>query len=269
MSLEFRIIPHRIDNASFSLAIDSILLSNMDSNLSNGNKILPIFRTYQFAKPSVILGYMQDRKGRYNQNLGEKRKVELTMRDTGGGHMYFSQADFHFSLIAPISLFSSNLAKRYIDVNSIVVEALVKSGYPLKLGNTSIRTEEDKFVAGTAQRCGKDIFMIQGGILVSPYNSEIFSLLEAREDEVSLWNQKVDSLSSLSQDTSDLPFILAKNFQNPRNIQLSEDEISQAKALQDSKYANPEWFNSGTKQGDICLISGRNSTKGKLEAPFQ
>jgi len=106
------------------------------------------------------------------------------------------------SFIAIVSFFnisyfnSTNIIKNYQQVNSLVVSALKSAGYPAELGRTSIRlhASNGKIIAGAAQKRSRSSLLHQTTILVDPYTPSTFELLDAREDEIKLWQDRVTAL---------------------------------------------------------------------------
>ena len=268
MNLEnkVRIIPHRIDNAAYSLSIDRALLRIMDSELTDHGKADPILRTYQFSKPAVVMGYNQKVDGRFDEKLAASMNVDLTVRDTGGGHMYYGTKDIQFAFIAPSDFFEGGLIEKYQAVNSIVVEALKKCGYPARLGRTSIKlfNNNEKLVAGTAQRHASHAFLHHGAILVKPYSEEIFNLLCAREDEKALWDEQVTCLDAIGDNNySRIPELISCYFPFFYIKELNKEEFFIVEELYEDVFNNKDKIYSGTKNGDLCLIAGERSTKNK------
>lgn len=270
MSLEetIRLILTERKSAAMNLAIDKALVKVMERKLAGGEKVDPIFRTYKLSNPAVIIGYRQKINGRFDETLAKKKGVDVTMRDTGGGHMYFSEEDIHFSFIAPRELFDSDIVKNYQRVNSLIVDALRKGGFDVKLGRTSIRTYDDKLIAGTAQWYAQNTLLHQGCILVNNYNSEIFRLLMAREDEIKKWNTMVTSLKENGDNYFNVESLILSSLNSSYRMDLTEEEKNYAKDFYLNFYINKERIMSGTKEGDICLIAGENSTKNKEQEVY-
>ena len=242
-----RIIPHRVDNAAMSLAIDMALFEAMNTQKNK----TPIFRTYQFSKPTVVFGSNQSLKNRYNPDV--LKNVDLVRRDTGGGHLYFEPEDLHFSFISPLGFYENNdLISQYHKVNSYVVKALKKLGYSAYLGRTSVRMDK-KILVGSARKHGKYAALHQGVILHTNYNENIFKFLMAREDEIERWNEIVTSLQNNHQSDiiKEIKAVISPSYEE----NLDDDEIELATNLYHHKYTNPDFINNGTKDEDICLIA--------------
>ena len=272
MNLEkrIRIVPYEKVDAGFSMAIDNVLLNMMENDIEEGKSVDPVLRIYSFSSPTVVLGYNQKIEGRFNQSLAIKKRVNLTIRDSGGGHMYFSPEDVHFSFISPGKGFYAgfDLIARYHEINSVISQALKNLGYNSVLGKTSIRLEGDpeRFVAGTAIRQKNNAYLHQGGILINDYDNEVFSLLMARPDEIEKWKTQVTSLKKNGdKNILKLPEMIISNFKNYYLKPLTREEESYAQLLDKERYSNYEVILSGTKEGDICLIAGEKSDKNKEE----
>ncbi len=271
MSLDerIRLIPHiTSDNAAINLAIDSALLEKMQEKINGGESVKPILRTYQFRKPAVILGCHQKIEGRFDKDLAAKSKIDLTRRDSGGGHMYFGTEDFHFSFIAPSDYFGNkNLIERYQFVNGMIATALKDAGYNAELGRTSIRLDnpEGKIIAGTARRENGKVSLQQGGILIEDYDEKIFKLLMAREYEVRLWQDKVSALRRFNPNLF-LDKLPRRSFYKK---DLNYDELQRAQDLAKTKYANPAFISSGIREVGICLVAEYSKDDVESDMPRQ
>ncbi|MEK6932856.1 MAG: hypothetical protein AABW56_03630 [Nanoarchaeota archaeon] len=249
MGLEnmIRVIPHRTDNAAMSLAIDMALFEMMN----NQETKTPIFRTYQFSKPTVVFGSHQSLKNRYNPDV--IKNVDLVRRDTGGGHLYFEPEDLHFSFISPLDFYDDkDLIFQYHKVNSYIVKALKNLGHQAYLGRTSVRINK-KILVGSARKHGKYAALHQGVILHTKYNEDIFKLLMARDDEIKRWDELIMPLQNNNQldITKELKSIISPIYEK----NLEDNEIKLAMDLYNSKYTNSDFINTGEKDEDICLIA--------------
>ncbi|MBI2452210.1 hypothetical protein HYV50_03995 [Candidatus Pacearchaeota archaeon] len=262
---KFRVIPHVTESAAMNLAIDRALLEKMEKKLLNGDFAEPIIRTYQLNRPAVILGYNQKSEGRFNHDLANENNVDLTMRDSGGGHMYFSPKDIHFSFISPLNFFDSrDLISMYWATNSILLNALRKIGYDAHLGRTSIRIGDANglIIAGAARKNKRFSSLQQVGILVGNYDKEIFDILMARKDEIKLWKKRVWALEKFGElDRVNLVKNLIRSLPNYFVKDLNYDETNEAKRLCKTVYTNSEVLTKGTKLSDICLIADYKKDK--------
>lgn len=269
LETELRVIPYEKIDAGVSMSVDGALLDMMERDIEDGKKVGPILRVYSFAHPTVVMGYNQKIDGRFDFDLAKKKGVKLTVRDSGGGHMYFSTDDVHFSFISPEEI-GIRLIEQYHQINSRISEALRELGYNTLLGRTSIRIKNggEKLIVGTAIRKKKknNVYLHQGGILVDNYDGEIFRLLEARPDEIERWEKQVASLRDYKDiDPSKIPEVIFSHFENHYARPLTKEERSYAELLNKRRYSNNGVILSGTKEGDICLIAGARSDKNKEE----
>ncbi|GEM_PF-5412069 len=260
---DVRVVPHRTgDSAALSLAIDRVLLRRVEREIKQGIEVHPIVRTHQFSKPAVILGWNQQRKGYVNDALAEQYGVDITQRDTGGGHMFYGSDDMQFSLVCPMNLFHGrDPIQGYHHFNTLVVEALQQSGYDgVCLGNTSVRIDDGetkRILAGTAKRMGTKAYLHQGGILVQPYTDETFDLLEASGEERTLWDKHVTTLHNWPQgNPTAFPLALQELFPNKHVKDVTGFELREAQTLVESTYANAEHLSSGKKRAYICYVAG-------------
>lgn len=264
MNLEnmIRVIPHRVDSASMSLAIDRNLLDVMKTDLEKNKTVDPIFRTYQFSNSAIIFGHNQNLNGRYNSKLANG--IEITKRDTGGGHMYFTPQDIHFSFISPLEFYGTDdVLIQYKKVNEIVTKALIECGYDAGLGRTSIRVG-GKIIAGSARKHEDSVCLHHGFILFRDYDKKIFDLLMARDYEVEKWKELVTNLSDHnSLNYVEIPEKIISFIGNHYKQPLTREEFDAAVSICSEKYQNSKFVNLGDREEGICLVAEYTKDKDK------
>ena len=267
LEMRVRLIPPRSDKAAMALAIDSVLFSNMEAALGRGEEVEPIFRVHRFSKPAVIMSYMQKVDGRFDAELARTLGVDLTFRDTGGGHMYFGPDDIQYTFLAPRTFFEGDLIAHYRKVNSFIVEALKSAGYDAECGETSIRINDDgkKIVAGAARKYGVRSTLQQGGILVKDYTEDVFNLVMAHDWERRKWRENVTSLGRYGPSVREVIGTAYDVFDGDTS-ELSEQEEKDARALCREVYDNKTLIYAGTREQFLCMVAGRKkSDKDKIQ----
>jgi len=131
MNLEnlIHVIPHLNKSAAEQMAIDSAILDYIEANPDEP----PVLRTYSFNNPAVILGFSQ--KPRVNKEIASELGVDITTRESGGGHLLFSDKDINISFIGSKNQIKEVGIPLYHKINSLIVNALNKSRYDTHLEN--------------------------------------------------------------------------------------------------------------------------------------
>ena len=240
--------------AELCLAIDSALLINMHKKMINGERCNPILRTYQFSNPTIILGNKQSIRKNIDLGKLKQKGIDITMRTSGGGHMFYTPNDIHFSFITPISfLESSDIYDNYQQFNKYISDCLNSIGYSVKLGSTSIRLSNNKLVCGTAQKRTSRAVLHHGGIISKRYDKEVFGILGATDEERDLLNE-ITSFLPVSRKLNDFLNSLYQEFSNSYKKSLEQDEISMAESELKKYFGNKEVIMGGRLERYICLI---------------
>src|SRR3990167_4979351 len=239
LEMRVRLIPPRSDKAAMALAIDSVLFRNMEAALGRGEEVEPIFRVHRFSKPAVIMSYMQKVDGRFDAELARTLGVDLTFRDTGGGHMYFGPDDIQYTFLAPRTFFEGDLIAHYRKVNSFIVEALKIAGYDAECGETSIR--------------------------INDYTEDVFNLVMAHDWERRKWRENVTSLGRYGPSVREVIGTAYDVFDGDTS-ELSEQEEKDARVLCREVYDNKTLIYAGTREQFLCMVAGRKrSDKDKVQ----
>jgi lipoate-protein ligase A len=255
---EWRIIPYESSSAAWNSAVDHALLEVMNAKLKNNEKVKPIVRTYQFTKGAVVLGYEQSDS---TLNTSQLNGHDFTTRVSGGGHMFLSPKDVHYCTIVPLELAPQDTIDSYRMLNEPVVKALKSLGYNARLGRMSIKIDmdEEKTLVGTAQRRMTYAMLQHGSVLVKNYTPNIFSLLNAKEDQINVWEDKIITLSELNGLISSTRIAeeIERQFDKKEYSGLNTQEKTVAKKTYKEIYNNPNVVGKGLKiKPHICLLEG-------------
>jgi lipoate-protein ligase A len=254
--IQWRIISGGSASSSWNLAVDHALLNSMTEALKNGKKVKPIFRVYQFDRPSMIVGRMQS-----IEKFTQEDKYELTTRLSGGGHMYFTPHEIHVTSIVPKILTPNDLIQSYHFFNTPIMKALQGIGYPVSLGRTSIKLDLNgkKAFMGNAQRRNNYAIMQHGTLLVHNYDDSVFEMMHASEVEVKTWKEQVATLGMFGKVDEDLiknaliESVAGENFDLES---LSRRESAIANKLRSRFYQNREFITEGKSERGVCLLQG-------------
>jgi lipoate-protein ligase A len=277
MSYTWRMIPLTQERASWQMAVDHVLLDQMEDAIKNREKIYPTFRVYKFSRHAAILGSKQ-KPTKIDEKIAQEYGIDITTRLTGGGVAYFTPEELHLTVIAPNNLFPDQLPQRYEAINAAVVDVLKKIGIDAYAKRTSVRVGDDQrlFVSGQAKRF---YTLIHHGTLQINFDFEILKrALKATDEEEKSLSQKIILLSQLVESSDygnavrklekELPNSLANAlcYGKYREMPLTEEELLSAKHIQETIYDNFEYIEKhGTKEAGICQTEEFDWDKKDIE----
>ena len=255
--MKVRIIPHRRTEAAWNLALEEALFLKSKQDLLEGKEVQPVVKLYSFAKPSVILGYMQ-RISEIDYDYCREVGVDVTMRTTGGGSVYLGRNDLQYSLIIPTDYSKEVLRK----INTSLVHSFQDVGLNANLKTVDkhsvVRMNEKSFVFD-AQRRFKNLLLHHGTTLVD--NSDYDHMPKALKAS----KEEIDDLASgnlwLRQKAEVREKALIKSFEKnlPRDASVikkdfTSEELKLAKKLYKNFYTDKESISEGKKKFGICYL---------------
>jgi lipoate-protein ligase A len=264
MAYTWRMIPLTQERASWQMAVDHLLLDQMEQAMKNKEEINPTFRVYRFSKHAAVLGNIQ-KTCKVDRRSAEKYGVDITTRLTGGGVAYFTPEEVHMSVVAPHSLFPERIEKRYETINSAVANALKELGIDAYAKRTSVRVGNNQrlFVSGQAKQF---YTLLHHGTLHVNFNFDVLTeVLKATADEEESLSHKIALLSNIlqppeySEVVKNIEGVLQKSLIDTfcegdyREKPLTKEELVLVRQLQERIYDNfPYIQRKGTKTAGIC-----------------
>ncbi len=257
--IEWRVLPLSRGNASWHMAVDHAIFENLAEKAVQGVSISPTLRLYQFKDPAIILGYQQKING-IDMKMLQNISGEYTTRITGGGHVFFTPSEIHFSMITPSAMFSTDIPTSYKQNNIPVAKALGGIGINAVAGRTSVKVDNKTLVV-SAQARTRYVTLHHGTILANIDLSRFERILGATPEEKSFLKE-ITWLSSLDIDyerkLKELYEGIISNVTNSnyRLGKLDKFELALAKRLYKELYTNKDYLNSGKKEAGVCIIAG-------------
>ncbi len=115
----WRLIDDKAHGASFNMALDEAVSEAVRKKISP-----PTLRLYQWAKPSITIGYFQ-KFSDINLKYCKKKSYPVARRLTGGmAILHDSELTYSFSACNDIKPFKNNLINNYLSVSKALVSAL-------------------------------------------------------------------------------------------------------------------------------------------------
>ncbi len=200
--MEGRLIIEGKQRGALNMSIDAVLFKSA----RQGTDFLPVLRFYEWASPTLSLGFSQDLTDIDLATCTESG-VEIVRRPTGG-RAVFHEEELTYSLLLPKTHFISNesllesykvISEGFIDgFNELGVEAKLSPGTGGTYKNPSCFasatryevTIDDKKVIGSAQRRAKGAMLQQGSILLNDNYLKIYDIVSP--------DKRVSELKSIS-----------------------------------------------------------------------
>ncbi len=173
----WRLIDDKAHGASFNMALDEAVSEAVRNKLSP-----PTLRLYQWAKPSITIGYFQ-KNSDINLNYCKKKSYPVVRRVTGGmAILHDSELTYSFSACSDIEPFTNSLIKNYLSVSTALASALrlvdidakmassksnrVRNPFCFKISSYGEITVGGAKIIGSAQKRYNNGFLQQGSIMM-------------------------------------------------------------------------------------------------------
>ena len=230
--MKWRFIEQETYSADINMAIDHAIYEGVGSGREK-----PTIRFYKWIPSSVSLGAYQNTT-EINLNACKKYNVGVVRRMTGGGSVFHDNADFTYSIAAPLRIFDNSIENAYKQICSWVINALNEFGIKANLENKNDIFVDGKKISGNAAKALDKGVYFQHGTLVYDIDFEVMSsVLNISKDLV---NEKVTSVlqnKNISPnkvyDKLKNSFTLDKEF---KTKELSKFELMRAKDLANTRY---------------------------------
>ena len=230
------------------VALDEVIAGE----LARG-EINPSLRIWDWDQPLVVIGSFQSYKNEIDDEGRERHGINVVRRITGGGAMFMEPGNcVTYSLVVPASLVEGlSFEKSYEFLDQWVMGALAELGVNARYVPLNDIASDKGKIAGAAQR------RVTGGVVVHhvtmAYDIDADKMLEVlrigrekmSDKGTKSANKRVDPLRSQTQLPREeiLKSFLA-HFESRYNTvrrEYTEEELSKAKELVDTKFSSEEW----------------------------
>jgi lipoate-protein ligase A len=255
------------------MAIDEAISEAVRKKLSP-----PTLRLYQWAKPSITIGYFQ-KASDINLEYCKKKSYPIIRRLTGGmAILHDSELTYSFSSRNDTEPFRNSLIENYLSVSSALASALTlinidaqitliknrreRNPFCFKISSYGEVTVNGKKIIGSAQKRYKNGFLQQGSIMVDfdaeelgrvlrNYNSPLLKnppIPPLAKGGKGGFADKIGTIKKYAPAVSieELRKALKKAFEKTFNIKFisagpTEFELNLAEQLKNEKYSAEKW----------------------------
>ncbi|MBN2652819.1 MAG: lipoate--protein ligase family protein [Spirochaetales bacterium] len=220
-------------SGSMNMAYDLATLQLLSNGLSS-----PMFRLYQWDKPTVTAGYFQNIFDEVNVSASYDAGVEIIKRATGGGAVYHNK-EISYSLVFPVDhqlVAKKDTSEIFKAVCRPIMDTIESYG-PL----TTFRPMNDiyingKKISGNAQKIQGAAILQHGTIILDLDDATMERFLLKPKSSVTSLRQQIGDLVLTSEFYNDFQYRLKKNFSRYFRINFvdkgfSDEEINLATKL--------------------------------------
>lgn len=249
-------IDNTYTDAYFNLASEEYLLKNFSED---------IFMLWQ-NEPSVIVGKYQNVLAEINLNFVEKNHIKVVRRFSGGGTVFHDPGNLNLTFI------ENNRNVNFDRFTERIIDLLSKLGIHAESDARRAINIDGLKISGSAQCVHKDRVMFHATLLFSSDLSSLITTLESdpkqlenKQDE-RIYVKSVKSPVTNILEHLDKPlditffkkyimnYFLNESLDN-KSYKLNENDISAIRALEENKYATPEWnFHGNYRKADTNII---------------
>ncbi len=222
----------------FNLALEEWLMKNSDDD---------IFMLWQ-NRPTVVIGRYQNVFAEVNLPYANENNIEVVRRNSGGGAVYHDLSNLNFSFIVKDEGSDIDF-KRFL---GYIVDALAVLGVKAEISGRNDLEVSGRKISGNAQ-CRKYGKILHHGTLLYSVDRETMSRVLSVDAEkikskgISSVKARVGGLCEYT--TADIEALkrVINNTVGGEELVLSDTQLSEVKALADSKYSSWEFIYGSSK----------------------
>ena len=231
--MNWRIIEQETYDAAMNMAIDHAIYESV----ANGRE-LPTIRFYKWNPSSISLGAYQNPK-EINIEACKKHNIGIVRRMTGGRALFHDKADFTYSVIAPIRVFSYSIENAYRQICSWIINSLNELGLKASMENKNDVMIDGKKISGNAAKAMDKGIYLQHGTLI--YDIDLEMMPEALNIPKDIVNDRVTSILQHKKISQDEAYdALKSNFAKDKEIKIGE--LSKYETVKAEDLAK-KWYN--------------------------
>jgi len=245
----FDVIPAQTLPAAQHVALDEVIVNSVASGQRG-----PTLRFWDWPDSVVVIGLFQSLKNEIDPQGAQRHGIEVVRRVTGGGAMFMEPGNcITYSLVVPASLVEGmTFEQSYAFLDDWVLAALAEVGIKAHyVPINDIASDKGKIGGAAQRRFGNGVVLHHVTMAYDINADRMLEVLRIGREKLSdkgttSANKRVDPMRSqtgMEREAIIQSFI--NHFQQRYSSQLSqynEHELTQAKALVESKFRSPEWM---------------------------
>ncbi len=250
MQKKWRLIEDIEDNGAKQMAIDETI-----ARARAKNQVPNTLRFFTWKPACVTIGYFQSLEKEVDKKKAKEADIDIIRRYTGGGAVLHE-----FELTYSIVLSENDVPSDIIESYKIICNAIVE-GFKLLNINAQFKEINDiivnnKKISGNAQTRMNGVVLQHGTILIDVDVDKMFSILKVPDEKIrdKMIETVKDRVTSLKKESEkeisiqELRQAMIKGFEKVFNVgfeeqKLSEEEMSAAEDIYNTKYSTDEWNN--------------------------
>ena len=262
----WRLIDTGVETPEFNMALDEVLSLSCRERSSP-----PTLRFYQWALPSISIGYFQKAHEVLDLAQCKNQGIGVVRRLTGGGAVYHHhEITYSLSGASGTVLYGKNLKDTFFQIARGFQNGFNKMGIPVHLweGATPRRslsplcfassswyemTFEGKKLMGSAQRRWPNGFLQQGSLLLKDHPESALGLFKFSSEEnkcknLSTYKENTITLDRLSKPLpliKDLKKWMIEGFEEEFSIQFQEKGLQNLERTRVQQFIKERYGNQG------------------------
>lgn len=247
----WRVIPLRIDDPFYSMAIDEAILK-----LNSEGRSPNTLRFWRWQPSAVSLGYFQSVDREVDLQAADKYGVAVVRRLSGGGAVFH---DYDGELTYSVVCRQNDLPRDIMESFKVICGGLIKGferlGLKARFAPLNDVEVGGKKISGSAQTRKWGSVLQHGTILVDPSIRLMFELLKVSPTKISdkFIASVYERVTSLTRELKKRPSFdevrdaMCAGFADSLGVRFEEDDLTaeEIKLAQElkAKYASSEWLN--------------------------
>ncbi len=246
----FDVIPPKTLPAAQHVALDEVIVAEVAKGQRG-----PTLRFWDWPDSVVVVGSFQSLKNEIDAEGAKRHNIEVVRRVTGGGAMFMEPGNcITYSIVVPASLVEGlSFEQSYAFLDDWVLGALADVGIKARYVPLNDIASDKGKIGGAAQKRFANGVVLHHVTMAYDINADrMLEVLRIGREKLSdkgttSANKRVDPMrSQTGMERNAIIQAFIEHFQKRYSTQLSdykEHELTQAKALVDSKFMSPEWVN--------------------------
>ncbi|MFB6085498.1 MAG: biotin/lipoate A/B protein ligase family protein [Halodesulfurarchaeum sp.] len=242
---EWRLIPAGQFDAYMNMALDEAIQERVADGAD------PVIRLYRWEPAAVSVGYFQRLREEVDVDRCETGGIDYVRRRTGGGAVYHDpDGELTYSVIAPESIYPSDVEESYRAIIDRVIDGFSRLGIDAEFAPINDVEADGRKLSGNAQTRRDGVLLQHGTLLYDLDPERMFTALSVDAEKISEKHlerarDRVATVTSMSDASmEDLREAMIEAFTEGRKFRESEyreAERERATELAETRYSTDEW----------------------------